>query len=254
MSETPLNVLTFVPGTMCDERVWHPVWDALRPDFQINYLPMETARSRQDIQTLFDAAFEQSCAMDPATGKLHLVAFSMGGYFAFDYAVRHPERVASLVTICAAPMALSERERKQRKFTIEYLETHDYSGPSPGRLNQMLHKQHHGDSPIKKIMLDMDASLGVETLLTQMRETTDREDLTPRLSTLRCPCLIVVGDSDPIVSIAQGDAIAKALPHGELKVAANAGHMVPLEVSSWLASELKAFHEIKISEHAHHLP
>lgn len=238
MSASP-QTLTFAPGTMCDERVWHPVWNELRSEFGLDNIPLETARNRHDIEALFDAAFERR---RDANEKLNLIAFSMGGYMAFDYAVRHPERVASLVSICAAPMALSERERKQRAFSITYLQTHGYTGPSPSRLNQMLHPKHHGESPIKDIMLAMDASLGAETLLTQLKETTDRKDLTEQLANIDCPCLVIVGDSDPIVPLEKGQKIVGALPNADLKIVEETGHMVPLEAPLWLASTLKSFY------------
>lgn len=234
------DILTFVPGTMCDERLWHPVWERLGPAVRRDYIPVETGRDRATLLALFDAA---SGRLKPGE-KLNLVAFSMGGYLAYDYAIRHPDRIASLVTICASPRGLSERERKQRRFTIDYLETHDYTGPSNGRLNQMLHPDHHGDSPVKAIMRDMDQTLGRETLLAQMKETSDREDLLPELYKLSCPTMVIVGDADPIVSVEDGREIVEALPDGRLEIAQRCGHMAPIEQPDWLLSVLKTFHSI----------
>ena len=98
--------LTFVPGTMCDRRVWEPVWSALGGAFGVGYIPVEARLTRADIRTAFDEA--------AATGPLHLVGFSMGGYLSLEYALDRPERVASLAVICSSARGLSDEEKADR--------------------------------------------------------------------------------------------------------------------------------------------
>ena len=44
-------------------------------------------------------------ALDSILGPLHLCGLSLGGVLAMDYALRHPERVASLV-LCGTPLTM----------------------------------------------------------------------------------------------------------------------------------------------------
>lgn len=53
-----------------------------------------------------------------------------------------------------------------------------------------------------------------------------KTDYTARLSSIRCPALIVHGDHDAGVPIARARAAAELIPDGELKVVAGAGHWV----------------------------
>lgn len=39
--------LTFLPGTMCDQRVWAPVRARLEPQFSTDYIAIETERTRE---------------------------------------------------------------------------------------------------------------------------------------------------------------------------------------------------------------
>jgi pimeloyl-ACP methyl ester carboxylesterase len=60
-----------------------------------------------------------------------------------------------------------------------------------------------------------------------------REDLTPRLSSLRMPVLLLWGDADPISPIKVGERLASLLPHAELHVLAGGDH----DLASTLADQ-----------------
>jgi pimeloyl-ACP methyl ester carboxylesterase len=53
-----------------------------------------------------------------------------------------------------------------------------------------------------------------------------REDLTPRLSTLDIPTLLLWGDADPISPVKAGQRLAAVLPRAELHVVPGGGHDV----------------------------
>jgi 3-oxoadipate enol-lactonase len=61
------------------------------------------------------------------TGPVHLVGNSFGGTVAFAYAWRHPDRVASLVSIEAEPPteAWSSKMAQLMRFTVELLDRED---------------------------------------------------------------------------------------------------------------------------------
>ena len=227
--------ITFVPGTMCDERVWHPVWAQLQGKLTCNYLPIHTARSAAEFRQHFHNAAD-------AEGPLNLVAFSMGGYLAMEFAIGHPDKVASLVTICSSAFGLHDEEKKQRQSALEYLKTHIYKGIVDARLNQMLHPDHRSGNAIKQIMRDMDHDLGVETLITQLSETTERIDLSGQLNRITCPTLMIAGDTDPFLTELQLAIMTSEIPNAKSAIAPDCGHMVPLERPLWLAGVLSEFY------------
>ena len=228
------RTLTFVPGTMCDRRVWDPVWNALQDGFGFDYIPIETARNRQDVRALFETARN-------GEEKLNLIAFSMGGYMAIEFALRHPERVNTLTTVSSSAFGLHDEEKRQRLATIRFLETANYVGVTDRRLNQMLHPDHRRDEHIKGIMRAMDRDLGRDVLIAQLRETSDRVDLGPRLPELTCPVHLIGADADPFLTPAQLAAMQRAIPDARASLAKDSGHMVPLERPDWLAGVIRTF-------------
>ncbi len=230
--------LTFVPGTMCDRRVWEPVWRELNGRFPVGYIPVETTFTHDGMIGLFDIAAA-------AGGKLNLVAFSMGGYLALQYTLDHPDRVASLAVIGTSAFGLSEKGKAERGRALEYLATHEYRGIPPSRINPFVHPSHQSDPGVVDVVRAMDRDLGKEVLMAQLRETTQRVSLEPRLGELDCPVLLVGSDSDPYLSPADLERMHVLTQHSRRELARDAGHMLPLELPAWLAARLAEFHSAR---------
>ncbi|MDP3737687.1 MAG: alpha/beta hydrolase [Hyphomonadaceae bacterium] len=227
--------LTFVPGTMCDRRIWEPVWRELNGRFPVGYIPIETTFTHDGMIGLFDTAASVG-------RKLNLVAFSMGGYLALQYTLDHPDRVASLAVIGTSAFGLSEKEKAERGRALKYLATHEYRGIPPSRINPFVHPSHQSDPGVVDVIRAMDRDLGKEVLMAQLRETTTRESLEPRLRELDCPVLLVGSDSDPYLSPADIERMHALIPHSRRELAREAGHMLPLEQPAWLAARIAGLH------------
>jgi pimeloyl-ACP methyl ester carboxylesterase len=227
--------LTFLPGTMCDQRVWQPVWRALGPGFSTDYVPIESQLTRQGMLDLVHSA-------DTAGDPLHLVAFSMGGYLALEYALDNPGRVASLVTVASSAFGLTEQEAAERVRALELLATHDYRGIPKSRINQFVHPSHQADPAVVDVIRAMDHDLGKTVLMAQLKETSTRASLAPRLPELAMPVLLIGADSDPFVPWQSIARMAELIPGAKSIRADNAGHMIPLEQPDWLAARIAAFH------------
>lgn len=227
--------LAFLPGTMCDERVWAPVRARLEPRFSTTYVATETRPTRTGMLELIDLAASSG-------GPLHLVAFSMGGYLALEYALDHPGQVASLITIASSAFGLTDRESAERVRALELLEKHEYRGISPSRINQFVHPSRQSDPAIVDVIRAMDRDLGKAVLVNQLRETSTRASLAPRLGELAIPALFIGADTDPFVSWESIVQMATLTPGAQVARADGAGHMIPLEQPDWLAGRIAAFH------------
>lgn len=229
------EILTFLPGTMCDQRLWAPVWQRLNPRFSCDYVATETEKTREGMLGLIHSA---ASVGEP----LHLVAFSMGGYLAFEYALANPGRVASLITVASSAFGLTDKEKADRVRSLPMLEKHDYRGMPPARLNQFVHPSRRSDPAVVDVIRAMDRELGKPVLMAQLKETSTRASLAPRLPELDIPVLLIGADSDPFVPVSAIDQMAALIPNARGIIAREAGHMVPLEQPDWLAEQIAEFH------------
>lgn len=229
------RILTFLPGTMCDQRLWGPVWQRLNPHFSCDYVATETEKTREGMLGLIHSAASVGA-------PLHLVAFSMGGYLAFEYALANPGRVASLVSVASSAFGLTDQEKADRIRSLPMLEKHDYRGMPPARLNQFVHPTRRNDPAVVDVIRAMDRELGKEVLIAQLRETSTRLSLAPRLGELDMPVLLIGADSDPFVPQEAIERMAGLIPGSRAALAQTAGHMIPLEQPDWLAAQIAGFH------------
>lgn len=228
------GILTFLPGTMCDQRVWQPVRQRLEPQFSTDYVAIETEATRQGMLGLIHSA---ASVGEP----LHLVAFSMGGYLALEYALDNPGRVASLVTVASSAFGLTEDEAAERVRALDLLAKHDYRGIPQARINQFVHPSHQADPAVADVIRAMDRDLGKPVLVAQLKETSTRTSLAPRLPELDIPVLLIGADSDPFVPWRSIERMGELIPRARILEARAAGHMIPLEQPDWLAAQIRAF-------------
>lgn len=229
------QILTFLPGTMCDQRLWRPVWQRLIPRFSCDYVSTETEQTREGMLGLIHSVASVGEPID-------LVAFSMGGYLALEYALANPGRVASLITVGSSAFGLTDQEKADRARALAMLEKHDYRGMPATRLNQFVHPSRQADPQVVDVIRAMDRDLGKTVLVAQLKETSTRPSLAPRLAELEIPVLLVGADSDPFAPWETIERMAALIPGAKAVLARNAGHMVPLEQPDWLAQQIVEFH------------
>jgi pimeloyl-ACP methyl ester carboxylesterase len=226
--------LDFIPGTLCDERVWSRLTPLLGDGFNYNFVPLYKARSRLQMQELIAAHSA------PAS---HLVAFSLGAYLAIEHALAHPERVESLVLIANSAKGLEPAEVQARERIVTMLERNAYAGMSNARLRELLHETHLNDQSIVGTIQDMALDLGKEVLMAQFSSSIDRPDLMDRLPQLNCPVLIVGAADDRIVNSADLREMAARIRHAGVDILdGGTGHMIPLEAPQTLADDMLDFY------------
>jgi pimeloyl-ACP methyl ester carboxylesterase len=228
------RTLTFLPGTMCDQRLWAPVRTRLDTHFSTAYLPIESQATREGMLALL------VLAADPA--PLHLVAFSMGGYLALDFALEHPDRVASLVAVGSSAFGLTETEKAERGRALELLARHDYRGMATSRLQQFVHPSRWTRPEVVGVIRAMERDLGKEMLVAQLKETSARHSLCPQLWQLQIDILLIGADTDRFVPWSDIEEMTRLIPHAQSVLAKDAGHMLPLEQPDWLAAQIIRFH------------
>ena len=185
----------------------------------------------------FDACLDDLAATLEAAGhrRAHWIGYSMGARLALGCAVRHPERVASLVLIGGRAGIEDDAEREARRRADAAL---------AGRIESR-GIESFVDEWLAQPLFDSQRSLGEAFLAAQRNARLDNDaralaaalrvlgpaaqpPLHEALAGVRVPVLLVVGALDQkFVQLAH--ALAQRLPQAEVCEIPNAGHAVHLE-------------------------
>jgi pimeloyl-ACP methyl ester carboxylesterase len=81
------TTVVFLPGKLCDQRLWTQSMDALSNIINPVFVDL---RSQQTLEEMLKSVF--NCC----EGKFILIGFSMGGYVAQEFVLRFPERILAV--------------------------------------------------------------------------------------------------------------------------------------------------------------
>lgn len=169
------------------------------------------------------------------------VGVSMGGYLAFELWRRASERIPALVLADTRAAGESAEGRAGRERTITTtreggaealwrdLEARALSPTASREVRERAHR----------LVLDRDP----EELVAAVEAIRDRPDSEDTARTISVPALVVAGEEDTIVPLAEAAALANALPMGRLRAIPQAGHLPPLERPEAFAAVVSSFLE-----------
>ena len=154
------------------------------------------------------------------TGPYHLVANSLGGKIAVEFAARYPDRVGRLVLLC--PSGLSDEERLP---VVEGVRRNDVRA----LVDSVFHNPRRADRGLLTYYQGRFTSRRWKSgLLRTIRGTMDHR-VRVRLADVPHRTLLVVGSEDRIVDPKQAIDAAKLLPDGKLVVLPRCGHAPQME-------------------------
>ncbi len=157
-----------------------------------------------DIATLADVLAEW---LESAVGEpVHLVGHSMGGHLSIHLAARHPERVRRLVLVDAAGIPRPLTARTAARFA--------YDVAPPRRW---------GDPRFLPVIWGDVLAAGPFNVLAGLLHVL-RDDVRPLLPGIQAPTLIVWGQRDSVIPVADGREMRALIPGSRLLVLPGAYH------------------------------
>ena len=220
----------FLPGTLCDERVFAPQVSALEATGEVCLvLPLRVGT------TVSDCA---AWVLEHTPATFNLVGFSQGAVVAFEIMRQAPERVNRLVLIAANPASSNDTQRAawQRWRERVYQGRFDEVVQD---LCQGLYYQHQ--DVFCDVLLAMAHNLGEAVLLQQLAMLESRIDSTATLAEITCPVQLIVGQHDRITSVSIHEQMLTLLPQASLSKITVSGHYVSLEQPGKVTQTLVAF-------------
>ena len=225
-------VVTFSHSLACSLAMWDEQVAALRGRYRV--LRYDTRGHGQSsapagAYTLEQLADDLHALLDGlGVAETHFVGLSMGGMIGQVYALKHPERVKSLVlcdTTSRYPAAAAPIWAERIRVTeAQGMEPH--VEPTLGRWFT---------APFRARRKDMMARVGALIRSTPPQgyigccHAIPRINVTDRLGAVTCPALVIVGEEDPGTPVEMAREIHAALPAADLAILRSASHLSNLE-------------------------
>jgi 3-oxoadipate enol-lactonase len=217
----PVVVLGPSIGTTTD--LWEPQLGALTESWQVlRYDLPGHGRSAVGPGTVDDLADALAVLLDDlGVDRVAYGGVSLGGAVGTTLALRHPERVASLVLCCTSarfgePESWHERAAKVRAAGIAPL-----TGMFLGRWFACEHFDTHG---ARAMLATVDAE-GYAACC----EALAAFDVRDRLGDVRAPTLVIAGQKDIATPLDHAEELVRGIAGAELVVIRDAAHLANLE-------------------------
>ncbi len=212
--------VVFLPGMMCDARLFGPQIAELSSDRAVTCAPISQGERIEEIAS-------ELLAVLPA--KFALAGLSMGGIVAMEILRRAPERVTRLALMDTNPLPETPQVAAAREPQI--------IGARSGRLMEVMRDEmkpnYLAPGPqrvdVLNLVMDMAAIMGPEVFVRQSRALQRRRDQQSTLRKCKVPALVLCGEHDVLCPVKRHSFMAELIPYAALKVISNAGHLPTLE-------------------------
>ena len=216
--------LLFIPGTLCDARLFQPQIDFFKQQFSVSVADITQHNSLEAIARSI---------LDSVPQQFSLVGLSMGGIVAMEIMRQAPERVIRLALLNTSYSNEPIEKQQIRLQQMDQVATYGHEG-----LMRMVEdyyypfyvaKNNHSNTSIKQTILDMAQDAGVVTFINQWNALLHRPDSTATLKSLTCPTLILCGEEDVLCKPKVHEEMAALISGSRLKIIPDCGHLSTLE-------------------------
>lgn len=227
--------LILLPGLAADQAMWEAQCVALAA-----WEPHVTDVHTQGHETMEAMA---GALLASHEGDLLLCGASMGGMIAMEVARQAPSRVAGLALLGTTARPESPEMRQLRQSAIELFAQGRAAEVIEANVAFAFHPDQARDAALVRSYLDFVLRAGAGQLIRQNRAVMSRPDARASLPSLRCPTLVMCGDSDQLTPPECSAEIARLVPGAELATVARCGHMLTMEQPAVVSAILKAWLE-----------
>lgn len=228
-------MLTFLPGLICDSRMYAPQQSAFPDALVVNGYGMADSLAEM-------ARIALSQADERGADKIDVFGHSMGGRVAMEMLRLAPHRVRRLALVSTGIHPVGENEPAKRAE----LQQVGYDNGFPALVDQWLPPMvadANRDTPEYGVMREMCLSKGQGVFDAQIKALLGRAPVDDLLAAFTGPTLVMTGELDAWAPPAQHQEIAAGISDAEVVIVPGAGHMIQLEapeavnaaIADWLA-------------------
>jgi pimeloyl-ACP methyl ester carboxylesterase len=226
--------VVFLPGMMCDARLFGPQIADLSRDYAVMTAPVSEGERIEEIA---------SRVLDLVPRRFALVGAGLGGVVALEIIRRAPDRVSRLALMATTPLAETPQQAAERDPRI----IRARSGRLEDVIQEELPAAHLAPGParseIQALLHDMAFGLGAEVYVRQSRAMQRRRDQQSTLRRIVVPTLVICGAMDVAMPVKRHASMAELIPGAQLQVLDDAGPLPTLEAPEAVAQTLRGWLE-----------
>lgn len=215
-----MTPIVFVPGMMCDARLFVPQIEAFSASRDICLAGIAQHETMGDLAR---------AVLQNAPPRFAICGLSMGGIVAMEILRQAPERVAKIALLDTNPLAEEDAVKARRFPQMDAVR----AGGLAEIMRDEMKPNYLSDGPnrdkILDLCMDMALKLGPDAFIRQSQALMNRPDQTETLRNARIPALVLCGRDDALCPPSRHEFMTSLIPGAELKVIDNAGHLPTLE-------------------------
>jgi 3-oxoadipate enol-lactonase len=226
--------VVFLHGYPLNHAMWQPQLEALSRGYQVVLLDLPgygLAEEWPVPNTLADFSHKLHLILASRfPGPVTVVGHSFGGYVALQLYHDSPEQFAGLVLTNTRSEADTPEARNTRLATAKRLADPTQSLDVDGIARSLVAPTTWAtQGPVAETARSMVRSARPSTAVATLQAIAGRPDLTPVLSTVRVPTLVVWGEEDQLIPPSQSQSMVARIPNGVGVGIPGAGHLPSLE-------------------------
>jgi pimeloyl-ACP methyl ester carboxylesterase len=229
-----------------DHEFWMPASQFLESRYRI-LVPDLRAHGESEAgegpATMDKHAYDLVRVLDDAhVGRAIFAGVSIGGYILFEFWRRFRDRVAGLALCCTRPQADTPQARNTRLETADQVLERGTEWFADLMLLKLIGQTTREARPdlvngAKRMMLKM-SPMDIAQVQHGMAA---RPDSVPTLKTIDVPTLLLLGEEDPIATMADGELMRQHISGSHLSVIPKAGHFAAWEQPEAVGKLLRQF-------------
>jgi len=167
---------------------------------------------------------------------------SMGGYISLAFYHLFAKRMRGLMLIATRAVSDSQEAQANRDRMVTLARENGSVSIAEEMLPKMLASKTLATNPTlveqaKKIM----ESTSLDGIIGDLMGMKTRPDSTPMLPKINIPSLIIHGKDDTLISMKEAEAMHAAIPHSQLRLLDDLGHLLNMEQPDQFNNAVKKF-------------
>jgi pimeloyl-ACP methyl ester carboxylesterase len=212
--------LVLIPGLFASARLYAPQLPQLW-----RFGPVTIADHTRDDSM---AAIARRILAD-APRVFALAGLSMGGYICFEILRQAPARVARLALLDTSAAPDSPEQSAGRRAQMALVSQGRVAEVRDALFARLVHRERREDAALRAVLDLMVQEVGTAAYLRQQSANIGRPDSRPLLAGIRCPTLVLVGDSDEVTPPERAAEMAHTIAGVRLVTVPRCGHLSTLE-------------------------